>query len=196
MNELLAQNPWVLPSIGVLLLLMLVGIVMLRRRAARNAERQLCAAAIDYLAGFVIPDGDDGEIHIEYALMTHRGIIIVDIKDVDGNVFGSNSMQDWTVISDKRRFTFSNPQYALYDRLAAIRRFVSGVPVTGYIAFMNRSQFNKGKPTDVIMLDALISELQQEKKSGDSEKLSAWLPQWDMLRETVAVAQVDHLMKT
>jgi hypothetical protein len=196
MNELLVQYPWALPLIGVLLVLALAVIVILRRRAGRNAELRLRAVAADFLSEFIIPDGDDGEIYIEYALLTHRGIIIIDVKDVDGNVFGSDLMQDWTVISEKRRFTFSNPQYALYDRLSAIKRFVPEVPVSGFVAFTNRSQFNKGQPTDVILLDTLIDELQQENKTDDSDKLTAWMPQWDLLRELVVVAQVDHLMKT
>jgi hypothetical protein len=195
MKELLLQNTWVLPSIGVLLLLTLVGIVVYRRRASRSAERQLRAVATEFLSGFIIPDGDDGEIHVEYALLTHRGIIIVDVKDVDGNVFGSDSMQDWTVISDQRRFTFCNPQYALYDRLAAVKRLVPVIPVTGYVAFMNRGHFNKGRPSDVVLLDTLIDELQQEKKLKNDDMYSTWLPQWDLLRETAIVAQVGHLMK-
>lgn len=196
MKELLTQNEWTLPAIGVVLLLLVVGMVAYRRSSGGSPERRLRAAAIDFLSGFIIPNGDDGEIHVEYALLTHRGIIVVDVKDVDGNVFGSDSMQDWTVISDQRRFTFSNPQYALYDRLAAVKRVVPGVPVTGHVAFMNRAHFNKGQPADVILLDELIDELQQEKKSESGDMLSSWLPQWDSLRETAVAAQVGHLMKS
>lgn len=195
MNELLLQNQWAMPSIGILFLLILIAIFVIRRRAARNAESRLRAAAIDFLARFIIPNGDDGEIHVEYALLTNRGIIVVDLKDVEGNVFGSDSMQDWTVISDQRRFTFSNPQYALYDRLAAVKRCVPGVPVKGYIAFKNRSHFSKGQPSDVIQLELLIEQLQRDKKSSGRDSLSAWLPQWDQLRETAVTAQVNHLMK-
>lgn len=189
------QPDWVLPAAAVLFLLMLVAMIAMRRRAGRSADRRLRAASIDSLAGFIIPNGDDGEIHVEYALLTNRGIIVVDIKDVHGNVFGSDSMQDWTVISDQRRFTFSNPQYALYDRLAAVRRCIPNVPVTGYVAFMNRGHFSKGRPSDVIQLDSLIDQLQREKKSGDRDALASWLPQWNLLRETAVAARVDHLMK-
>ncbi len=195
MKELLLHNEWILPAAGVVLLLALAGLVVYRRRKAANPERRLRAAAADYLAGFIIPNGDEGEIHVEYALLTNRGIVIVDLKDVEGNVFGSNSMQDWTVISDKRRFTFSNPQYALYDRLAAVKRITPDIPVTGFVAFSNRGHFNKGRPSNVILLETLIDELQQEMKSNGGDMLPAWLPQWDLLRETVVTAQVDHLMK-
>ena len=33
-------------------------------------------------------------------------------------------MQDWTVISDRQRYTFSNPQPGLYDRMAAVKRLL------------------------------------------------------------------------
>jgi len=196
MTELLLQNEWLLPSIGVIFLLAILLLVVNRRRAARDPQRRLRAAAIDFLSGFIIPNGDDGEIHVEHALLTQRGIIVVDIKDVNGNVFGSDAMQDWTVISDKRRFTFSNPQYALYDRLAAIKRAAPDIPVTGYVAFMPRAHFSKGRPSDVILLEKLIDELQHEKKSDNRDMLPAWLPQWDCLRESAVAAQVDHLLKT
>ena len=38
-----------------------------------------------------------------------------------GAVFGGDQMIEWTVIGKKRRFTFANPQHALYDRMAAVR---------------------------------------------------------------------------
>ncbi len=200
MNELLYNNEWnnewALPAAGILLLVIVIALIVHRRSRARDPEQRLRSAAADFLAGFIIPNGDEGEIHVEYALLTQRGIVIVVLKDVEGNVFGSDSMQDWTVISHQRRFTFSNPQYALYDRLAAVKRAVSGIPVTGHIAFLSHSHFNKGRPSNVILLDKLIDELKQENKSNDHAILPAWLPQWDLLRETAVTTQVDHLMKS
>ncbi len=195
MNPLL-QNEMLVPVVGgILLLLVLIGIVIYRKRKAQRPEQRLRSAAKDMLANFLIPNGDDGEITVEYALLTHRGIVIVDLKDVEGNVFGSDSMQDWTVISDDRRFTFSNPQFSLYDRLAAVRRLVNGIPVTGYVAFTKRGQFSKGQPSDVIVLDELVSNLQADRPENANEVMLSWLPQWDSLRETAVGMQVDHMMK-
>jgi len=104
-------------------------------------------------------------------------------------------MQDWTVISDKRRFTFANPQYALYDRLAAVKRLVTDVPVDGHVVFTSRGRFSKGQPTDVTALDALIEQLGEERRTGDDDSIRSWQPQWDLLRETIVTTQVDHLMK-
>jgi hypothetical protein len=190
MNVLL-QGDMMIPIIGgvVLLLIVLVGIVFYRKHKSKRPEQRLRSVAFDILSNFLIPNGDDGEIIVEYALLTHRGIVIVDIKDIEGNVFGSDAMQDWTVISDNRRFTFSNPQFALYDRLAAVRRLVNGIPVTGYVAFTNRGQFRKGQPSDVIALDLLVSDLQGGSPANGGDAVRSWLPQWDSLRDSVIAAQ-------
>ena len=181
---------------ALVLVVLLAGIVIYQKRKSQRPEQRLRSAVTDVLSGFLIPSGDEGEITVEHALLTHRGIIIVDIKDVEGNIFGSDSMQDWTVISDERRFTFGNPQFALYDRLAGVRRIMADIPVTGYVVFTNRGRFNKGQPSDVILLDTLISDLKTDGRDKDSSTVRSWQPQWDLLRETAVTMQVDHLLKS
>lgn len=135
MNSFLSGNDWVPAAAGVAGLLLILLLLIRGRRKKLGVLQRLKKSSIDMLSGFVVPDGDDGFIHIEYALLTPEGVLVVDIKDVQGNVFGSDSMQDWTVISDQGRFTFSNPQFALFDRLAAIKRLAGTVPVRGVVAF-------------------------------------------------------------
>lgn len=197
MSEIL-NNEWLIPilAIAAALLILLLGVLIYRKRLSGKPEQQLQAASADILSHFLIPDGDGGEITVEHALLTCRGIVIVDLKDVEGNIFGSDSMQDWTVIADNRRFTFSNPQYALYDRLAAVRRLVTEVPVNGCIVFTNRGHFSKGQPSDVKLLDALLREISSEHRDEDGNSASTWRPQWDQLREAAVSAQIDHLMRS
>lgn len=181
---------------GTVLLVVIFGIVLYQRRKSQRPEQRLRSVANDVLSNFLIPNGDDGEITVEHALLTKRGVIIVDIKDVEGNIFGSDSMQDWTVISDERRFTFGNPQFALYDRLAAVRRLMTDIPVIGYVVFTNRGHFNKGQPSDIILLDSLINDLKNVDLDEDPDTVRSWQPQWDLLRETAVTMQVDHLLKS
>ena len=118
------------------------------------------------LANFVIPDGNGEEIQVQYALLTGRGILILDIKDVEGHVFGSEAMQDWTVIADDRRFTFANPQPGLWDRVAAVKRLTPEVPVIGFVGFTGRARFTKGQPRSVTLLEPLLQELEKEAASA------------------------------
>jgi len=179
---------------GVLLILILIAVIW-RRRTRRSLPYRIGQASVDALSNILIPNGEGGEIHIENALLTRRGVVVFDIKNVDGNVFGSDAMQDWTVISDQRRFTFSNPQPPLYDRLAALSRLMPDVPVTGYVAFTANAEFTKGCPSNVILLDDLLDELKLENRAADAPGIDEFLPQWDRLRDEAVDTQVDHLLK-
>jgi len=148
------------------------------------------------MADIVIPDGDEGQIHVEYALLTSKGIVIIDVKDVSGHIFGSDAMDNWTVLAKQRRFTFVNPQYALYDRIAAIKRLVTDVPVTGYVAFKDGGDFSKGQPSKVISLERLIEQLGAKKQAIRTELEETWMLEWAQLRETIITARADELLRS
>ena len=185
---------WLLLAAGVLLLVVSgVWLWRLRQRRRRDINRRLRDACRGVLANFVIPDGNGEEIQVQYALLTARGILIIDIKDVEGHVFGSEAMQDWTVIADDRRFTFANPQPDLWDRVAAVKRLTPEVPVIGFVGFTGRARFTKGQPRSVTLLEPLLQELEKEAsiaRAGGEGYLTAW----ERLRQAAIAAQVDHLL--
>ncbi|MDQ1302611.1 MAG: hypothetical protein QG595_594 [Pseudomonadota bacterium] len=174
---------WVLGALALVMVLGGFGITlwMLRRRRQRNVERRLHDASCAILKNALIPDGNGGDIHLQYALLTRRGILVLDIKDVEGHVFGSEGMQDWTVLANDRRYTFANPQPGLWDRLAAVKRLTPEIPVTGYVAFGARARFSKGQPRSVIMLEALLQDLERESQSGQSAPFESFQLQWQQL---------------
>lgn len=198
MMDLLAIDSTFLPAVaGSILIVILLSIwIIYRRRAGRSIDSRLRRVSYDLLQQFIIPDGDDGEIHVEYALLTGRGVIVLDIEQVEGVVFGSNAMEDWTVISDRRRFTFSNPQHALFDRMAAIKRLLPDIPVSGFVVFSNKASFSKGQPSNVIMLNVLIDELLTEIGDHQAEQMEVYQLQWDRLRSEAVAAQVGHLLRS
>ncbi len=115
--------------------------------------------------------------------MTAQGLLIVDVKDVNGAVFGSDKMQDWTVISNDHRYTFNNPQPALYDRIAAVRQIVRQVPVAGRIVFLDGAEFAKGTPGLVCDLDELVDEFGEKNKTAAKSKIEAFMPHWALIQE-------------
>ena len=183
MNELL---PAEISTTHVLAgtLLLLLGLWLFyrsRRRRSRNLQDVIRAIGFDYLSNLVIPNADEGEIQIDHLILTSEGLLVVDVKDVTGIVFGSDKMQDWTVISRNRRFTFGNPQPALYDRIAAVRQIVRQVPVTGRILFLDGAQFTKGVPSLVCSLDQLVAEFGERDKAAAAKKIEAFKPHWEQL---------------
>ena len=181
---------------GLLIAALILLGVLLRVRQPKTVDAMMRSAGNEVLTNFLIPDGNGGEIHIEYALLSPRGVVVIDIKDVSGHVFGSDAMQDWTVISEARRFTFSNPQHALYDRMAALKQLLPDVPVTGFVAFTENADFTKGRPSNVAGLRDLVADLQRDKKARRAESLEPFLPNWDRLRHEAVAAQVGQLLRS
>ena len=180
--------------IAVSLILLIVLWQLIRKRLNAGARARFKKASTAFLADFLIPDGEGGEIHIENAMLCKRGIVVVNIKDVAGNVFGSDTMLEWVVITGDQRFTFSNPQDGLYDRTAAVKRIVPDVPVLGYIAFTDSAQFTKGYPKHVISLSALLEELETEHAQQSAAPEAFW-PSWEKLAAAATDAQVDELAR-
>lgn len=173
---------WILPA-ALLVLLAAWFVVRRRRNQARSLANVLNAIAFERLQGLVIPKADEGEIQIDHLILTAQGLLIIEIKDVQGAVFGSDKMQDWTVIGEDNRFTFSNPQHALYDRIAAVRQVVRQVPVAGRIVFLDGASFTKGVPSLVCDLDQLLDEFGEQDKAAAKAKIVAFKPHWEQIQK-------------
>jgi hypothetical protein len=174
---------YLLPLILVILLLAWLLLLARRRRgASRSLSKVFSSIAYERIDGLVLPNVDEGEIQIDHLLLTASGLLIVDVKEVTGNVFGSDKMQDWTVINSERRFTFANPQPALFDRIAAVREVVRQVPVTGRILFLDGAAFTKGVPSLVCTIDELFAEFRESDKGSAKMKVEAFKPHWEKLQ--------------
>lgn len=191
MSELLPDQLlgiYLLPAVLVVLLLLLL-VYRRRRVRARSFEGVLEAIAFERISDLIIPNADEGEIQIDHLVLTSEGLLIIDVKDVSGTVFGSDKMQDWTVISQDGRFTFSNPQPALYDRIAAVRQIVREVPVAGRILFLDGAEFTKGKPGLVCGLDQLLAEFGEADHVAANVKIDAFRPHWELIVANAKTAE-------
>jgi hypothetical protein len=192
MSDLLQDQPlgiYLLPAVLVALLLVFLLVYRRRKVRARSFEGILEAIAFERMSDFIVPNADEGEIQIDHLVLTSEGLLIIDVKAVSGAVFGSDKMQDWTVISQDRRFTFSNPQPALYDRIAAVRQIVREVPVAGRILFLDGAEFTKGKPGLVCGLDQLLAEFGETDHVAAKVKIDAFRPHWELIVANAKLAE-------
>ncbi|MGI9225744.1 MAG: nuclease-related domain-containing protein [Woeseiaceae bacterium] len=179
-------RPWLLPLLGLILFLLVGLLVLFIRRRRNTLQRALNDISFERLERLIIPSADEGEIQVDQVLLTSQGILIVDIKEVQGAVFGSDKMQDWAVISNERRYTFSNPQPMLYDRIAAVRQIVRQVPVAGRILFLEGAEFTKGIPALVCTLEELVDEFGEPDKKAANYKIEAFRPHWELLQKAAS----------
>ena len=153
-----------------------------RRARRRSLLARLGRIAFDAAHQVLVPDGMGGFIHIDHLLLTLRGVLVLDTRRVAGLIFGGDQMSDWTVMGRGHRFTFDNPQPALYDRIAAVKALVGDTPVEGRLLFSNVGKFTKGIPKWVLMLDGIEVEfpvVDQHMKS--SPPVAQYADEWARL---------------
>jgi len=186
----MTDQAWFLPGAAIALLVIIWLAVRYFRGRSGNLEAAIAAISFDSIEALVIPSADEGEILVDYLLLTSKGLLILDVKDAQGIVFAGNKLQEWTVINDDRRYTFSNPQPALYDRIAAVRQIVREVPVAGRILFLDGADFTKGVPELVSDLTKLVDEFGEPDKNAAKFKIEAFKPHWDLIRKEALSSNV------
>ena len=154
-----------------------------RYRARRALLERIRAVASEHLQDVILPDGNGGWFHVDFLLLSTAGIVIVDLRDLPGLIFGSEQMTEWTVMNRNQRFTFTNPLGPLYDRVAVVRALAGdGVPVEGRVVFSDRSSFPKGHPEAVMRLSSLAAELPPATGPGADAVLAELAPAWDKIK--------------
>ena len=159
-----------------------------------HRERRLRAArisgvSVDLVRDVLLPDGGGGTLHLDYLLLTPQGLIILDLRDITGNVFGSDAMTEWTVMDEARRFTFANPQNGLYDRIAAVKAIIGDagaqVSVEGRVVFTRRASFPKGLPRWTLSEESLETDLALGDRGQAERLVEPMRGVWGRVRSTL-----------
>jgi hypothetical protein len=182
----LTQVQFVLIIVGVVafaLLALLAGRAwVVRRRDARRVAR-VTAGSADYLRNVLVPDGNGGDYHLDFVLLTSRGIVIIDMRDFVGIVFGGDQMTAWTLMTGPSRTTFVNPQAGLYDRIASVKAIATDTPIEGRIVFTKRAKFPKGLPRFTVMLESVAAEFPKLGAAELDIAVAKYQPGWAKLKE-------------
>ena len=147
----------------------------------KGFEEEIKSISYNKIKDFIIEDFEDGEILIDYLFLTSKGFLIIEIKDIKGNVFGGDNLNDWTVLTDNRRYTFPNPQEALRKRIIAVQEVVNQVPIYGRLLFPKEAMFTKGVPDLVTNLNDLINDFQESNENVANFKIKSFMPYWDLI---------------
>lgn len=183
-----AQNRLILTVVGAVMLVALVVYTVraLRARAAaRRLHQGIVSVGLEYLHNVLVPDGMGASMHVDYLLLTSRGVVVIDLRDQRGNIFGGDQMTQWTVMNGATRTTFQNPQHALYDRVAAVRALAGELPVEGRILFTRHARFPKGLPRWTLMLDSLRAEFPPVGSDAGRDWIERFRGEWQAIAAAV-----------
>lgn len=170
----MTQNLWL--GMAALLSLIALGLLawwLVRRR--RRLDYLLRRIAWERLADVIIPDDVEGEIHLDLALLTPRGILVLEVRRGNGTLFWSEQMEHWTVLDGTGRTVLKNPLPGMRARRHAVHALVPRVPVDGRVVFVGELSIAGERPPGVLLPEDLVTEFPARGKEGPPPALrEAW----------------------
>jgi hypothetical protein len=180
-RDLVAALGLLLAAIVLSLLAVKLWRLWQRRRLSRARSASIEKVALAQVRDMLVPDGNGGHLHLDWLLLTTRGLLVLDVRDVHGNVFGSEQMGDWTVMNGAARSTFPNPLPALLDRLAVLSRLVPQIGVEGRVLFTENARFPKGTPQNCLVIHSLAAEFPVVEAGAAAGMSATMMPHWERL---------------
>lgn len=148
---------WIALALGAVLLLGLALVWIIRRRR-RRLDYLLRRIAWAQLADVIIPDEVDGEIHLDLALLTPRGILVLEVRHACGTLFWGHQLEQWTVLDGAQRAVLKNPLPGLRARRHAVHAIAPRVPVDGRVLLVGQIRVSGDMPPGVVLPEDLVTE--------------------------------------
>ena len=112
---------------------------------AQQLVRSFESVSAAVLRDVLIPDGSGGQLHIDFLLLTGRGLLVVDYRDVEGIVFGGEHMREWAVMNGSRAHHLPEPAGSpLRPHRSRESCSRAKCPVDGRIVFTGPIQVSEG----------------------------------------------------
>jgi hypothetical protein len=90
----------------------------------RLLRRQLRRLKVPFLHDIYLPDGMDGQIHIDYLARAGDTIFVIDVIHCDGLLFAGDRMDRWSEVKGMRTYRFDNPLNGNLMRTGSVRSLV------------------------------------------------------------------------
>lgn len=180
---------WIIAGFCMIVLLAITGWAIWWRmtRVARRSRRALACIADRLLRDVALPDGMGGWVVIDAIMLRDRRLHVLDLRDMEGAIFGAEKMDHWTIIGRHWRSQFQNPLRFMQDRVLAVRSLLPEFEVSGHVLFSSRAQFPKGRPEGVQVFEEFVQPLLRPKPKQPPQLDTQTETLWQRLRDTAEI---------
>ena len=165
------QQPWIIVALLVLIVLCCALWLWLAHPRLR-LRRRVKNLGAQVMHDVRLPDGVDGEVHIDYLVLQRDAILIVDIKHYDGFIYGNEAQDQWTQVLNQRNYHFDNPLRHVDMQILAVKAIVPDANVQGRVLFAGGSHFPRRTPEGVMTLQDIPKRRQPD--TVEESTLAAW----------------------
>ncbi|MAD73647.1 MAG: hypothetical protein CML20_02385 [Rheinheimera sp.] len=172
-------TPYIPYIIGVLLLLILPGLLISlifgnrARFLGAKAERQLyrllvrdLPAVYKHYRNLILETAQGDLTEVDYLVLSPVGIFVIEVKNYQGGIVGSEHQPQWTVQHPRRKISFQNPLQQNLKHTAAVK-FTLGIgmqdgkTVYSVVAFSDMAEFKTLLPAQVCNIPQVAAYIQQ-----------------------------------
>lgn len=184
-NVVFIDKAWLIGGLFLLGIFVVLIFIKRKRSVSDPLTNLINKISIESLSNIILFDDMDGEIHIEYLLLTIRGLVILDVKASTGAVFGGNQLDEWAILTGQKRISIQNPQGPLYNRMAALRLLVRDIPILGHVLFIRGADFSSDRPDTVILPEELLNLYKKPDRLELERVMEAFSPYWQTICSSV-----------
>ena len=148
-------------SVAIFVVLVLVVVLFIVRRNAdkHNIKSIIKDIGNDFIQDVALPDGMDGYVFVDYLVLTPTGILVVDVENYNGFLFGGDHIDEWTQMIGHKSYKFKNPLPHHQQNVQSVISHTGTVPVQGRLVFTSEGSFPKGIPDGVSTAGSLKQDV-------------------------------------
>jgi len=157
----LTQNASILLIVAIFTVIILVLLLINNRKVSpsRQMATILKPYILDEIKDIIVPDGIGGLLEIEHLILMEQGLLLIETYPMSGNMFGAETIDQWTQLIDGRSYKFANPLRHIRTSRQALMILAPNTPIFCRVVFNADSIFPKGKPDEVSVLSSLSDDL-------------------------------------
>ena len=118
-----------------------------------------------------LPTEDGSTTQIDHVFVSRYGLFVVETKNMNGWIFGSERQKQWTQKIYKQSYKFQNPLHQNYKHVKTLESFL-GVPedkIFSVIVFVGDSTFKTDMPENVTYTSGYIDYIKSKTEEIFSE---------------------------
>ncbi|VAW75903.1 hypothetical protein MNBD_GAMMA12-662 [hydrothermal vent metagenome] len=131
-------------------------------------SKKISESVTEIISAVSLHDEAEGEFHYDHICLTSTGILVVDVKDFRGLLFGGANTDQWTQVLGSRSYKFENPLYHNREKVQTVKALIDEeIPVFGCVVFTSAGAFPKDQPKGVYTHNKFDEEFEYSKHSDN-----------------------------
>lgn len=154
--------------IVAIIALTIIGLLIFsqRKKSSRHKMATILKPYVqDEVKDIIIPDGIGGLLEIEHLILLEQGLLLIETYPMSGNMFGAETIDQWTQLVGGRSYKFANPLRHIRTSRQALMVLAPNIPIFCRVVFNADSVFPKGKPDEVSVLSSLADDMESIQSS-------------------------------